>query len=686
MCGIAGLIAAGKIEKDLLRRMTDRLAHRGPDDHGLWLDPDSGIGLGHRRLSIIDLSPAGHEPMHSASGRFVVTFNGEIYNHRDLRERLENDRSAPPGGWRGHSDIETLLQAIDTWGLENALREAVGMFAFALWDRRERTLRLVRDRFGEKPLYYGWVQRDFVFGSELKALRAHPRFDNEIDRKALRLLTAQTYIHAPLSIYRRIFKLPPGCILTLTADAAAVPLDDPPTEGTSGAPSLSRYWSYRDVVQRGLAEPIRDEADALEELDRVLGHAVADQSIADVPVGVFLSGGIDSSTIAALYQRNSTRPVRTFSIGFENETYNEAPFARRVAEQLGTVHHEQILTERDALETIPLLPSMYDEPFADSSQIPTYLVSRMARADVTVALTGDGGDELFGGYYRHFYAPRLWQQINRVPTGIRAIGTPLSRLPTGLWSRAAGLLPGHGRSNVGAKIQKSLRVSAAARRFDDVYASFLDEWSLEASPVIGASGPGSTWDLDVAEGAGDEIRMMYCDAVSYLPGDILCKVDRAAMAVSLETRVPFLDHRVAEAAARIPIEFKIANGEGKQIVRKLLYREAPRELFDRPKSGFGIPIGHWLRGPLREWCEDLLNERRLAQEGWFEPTVVRGRWREHLSGRRDSTAAIWAILMFQSWLDEQRAPAIETGLADAHGAARELEGSAHQGTAGAAAF
>jgi len=685
MCGIAGLIAAGKIEEHLLRRMTDRLAHRGPDDHGLWLDPDSGIGLGHRRLSIIDLSPAGHEPMHSASGRFVVTFNGEIYNHRDLRSRLEKEQSAPPGGWRGHSDIETLLQAIDTWGLENALREAVGMFAFALWDRRERTLRLVRDRFGEKPLYYGWVQRDFVFGSELKALRTHPRFDNEIDRKALRLFTAQTYIQAPLSIYRRIFKLPPGCILTVTSGAAAVPLNDPPAEGASGALSLNRYWSYRDVVQRGLAEPIRDQADALEELDRVLGRAVADQSIADVPVGVFLSGGIDSSTIAALYQRNSTRPVRTFSIGFENDTYNEAPFARRVAEQLGTVHHEQILTERDALETIPLLPSMYDEPFADSSQIPTYLVSRMARSDVTVALTGDGGDELFGGYYRHFYAPRLWQQISRVPTGIRAIGTPLSRLPTGLWSRAAGLLPGHGRSNVGAKIQKSLRVSAAARRFDDVYASFLDEWSLETSPVIDAPGPGSTWDLEVAEGAGDEIRMMYCDAVSYLPGDILCKVDRAAMAVGLETRVPFLDHRVAEIAARIPIGFKIDSGEGKQIVRKLLYREAPRELFDRPKSGFGIPIGHWLRGPLREWCEDLLNEPRLAQEGWFEPSVVRARWREHLNGRRDSTAAIWAVLMFQSWLDEQRAPAIETGVAHALGSARELNGAARQDSAGAAA-
>ncbi len=685
MCGIAGLIAAAKVEEDLLRRMTDRLAHRGPDDQGLWLDPDSGIGLGHRRLSIVDLSPAGHEPMHSASGRFVVTFNGEIYNHRDLRSRLDSARATPPGGWRGHSDIETLLQAIDVWGLERALGEAVGMFAFALWDRRQRTLCLVRDRFGEKPLYYGWVQRDFVFGSELKALRTHPGFDNEIDRKALRLFTAQTYIHAPLSIYRRIFKLPPGCILTVASEAAGLPLDDPPAEGSSGGVSLNRYWCYRDVVRRGLADPIGEEAAALEELDHVLDRAVSDQSVADVPVGVFLSGGIDSSTIAALYQRRSTQPVRTFSIGFENQTYNEAPFARRVAEQLGTVHHEQILTERDALETIPLLPSMYDEPFADSSQIPTYLVSRMARSDVTVALTGDGGDELFGGYYRHFYAPRLWQQINRVPTRIRAIGTPLSRLPTGLWSRAGGLLPGHGRSNVGAKIQKSLRISAAARRFDDVYASFLDEWSLEASPVIDSPGPGSAWDLEVAEDAGDEIRMMYCDAVSYLPGDILCKVDRAAMAVSLETRVPFLDHRVAELAARIPIDFKIANGEGKQIVRKLLYREAPKELFDRPKSGFGIPIGDWLRGPLREWTEELLDERRLAREGWFDPGVVRRRWREHLTGRRDFTAAIWAILMFQSWLEEQDAPTSHMAIAAASSSVREWDDSATEGAADAAA-
>ena len=653
MCGIAGVISAGKVDEGLLRRMTDRLAHRGPDDQGYWTDEDAGIGLGHRRLSIVDLSPAGHEPMHSASGRFVVTFNGEIYNHQGIRARLEREASTPEGGWRGHSDIETLLQAIDVWGLEAALAAAVGMFAFALWDRRERTLQLVRDRFGEKPLYYGWVHRDFLFASELKAFRMHPRFDNDIDRQALQLFAARTYIPAPLSIYRRIFKLPPGCILTVGATGAATPLEEPPDEASSGALKLVRYWCYRDVVRRGLADPIHDEAEALAQLDLVLSRAIADQSVADVPVGMFLSGGIDSSTVAALYQRTSTQPVRTFSIGFEDESYDESKFARQVAERLGTVHHEQILTERDALETIPLLPSMYDEPFADSSQIPTYLVSRIARSEVTVALTGDGGDELFGGYYRHFYAPRMWGHVSRVPLPLRKLGAPLSRLPNSFWSKTGNLFPGGGRT-IGAKIQKGLRVAAAARRFDDVYASFLDEWSFEASPVRDGSGPGPAWELDVAEGTSNEIRMMYCDAVSYLPGDILCKVDRASMAVSLETRLPFLDHRVAETAARIPIGLKVADGEGKRIVRKLLYREAPRELFERPKAGFGVPIGDWLRGPLRGWAEELLDEGRLSREGWFDTAAVRRRWTEHLSGRRDSTAAIWAILMFQSWLGDQR--------------------------------
>jgi asparagine synthase (glutamine-hydrolysing) len=657
MCGIAGVWTSGRPSQALIRAMTRCLTHRGPDDMGLWSDAAARIALGHRRLSIVDLSPAGHQPMHSLDGRFVVVFNGEIYNHAEIRRELDRVRPGGSGDWRGHSDTETLIEAIAHWGLTGALDRAVGMFAFALWDRRARTLSLVRDRFGEKPLYYGWVGSDFLFASELKAFRSHPAFDGRIDRNALRLFASRTYVPAPFSIYCRIFKLLPGSILTVASDAAAEPLDVPPAEGGRGGLRLERYWSFRDVVRQGLREPIAKEEEALAELDRTLARSVAEQSMADVPVGMFLSGGIDSSAIAAFYQRSSRRPVRTFSIGFEDPRYNEAPFARRVAEQLGTVHHEQIVTERDALDVIPLLARMYDEPFGDSSQIPTYLVSRLARSEVTVALTGDGGDELFGGYYRHFYAPRLWRQISRLPRPVRALGGPLSRVPVQLWNHAAGLLPGHGRANLSLKIQKGLRVASSARSIDDVYESFLDEWSFSSPPVLGSDDPVGC-DLEVADGASDEVRIMYCDAVSYLPDDILCKVDRAAMAVSLETRVPFLDHRVAEVAARIPLRLKIAGGEGKMILRKLLYREAPRELFDRPKAGFAIPVGEWLRGPLRSWAEELLDERRLAREGWFDAAAVRRRWHDHLSGRRDSPPAIWAILMFQAWLDEQRSPAL----------------------------
>jgi asparagine synthase (glutamine-hydrolysing) len=656
MCGIAGLLSSREINSQLLLRMGDAIAHRGPDDSGFWINSDPDVGFVHRRLSIVDLSPHGHQPMHSADRRFVLDYNGEIYNHAHIRNELEANGVAPRLGWRGHSDTETLLQAIAVWGLESTLAKVVGMFSFALWDNQDRVLRLVRDRFGEKPLYYGWVGRDFVFSSELKALRVHPEFDNPVDRRALTLFVARTYVPAPYSIFRRIFKVPPACILTVPADAALVPLDEPPVEGRRTGLRLDQYWSYRAVVRNGLAEPISHDADAIAELDHALTRAVSDQSTADVPVGMFLSGGIDSSTIAAYYQRNSSRPIRTFSIGFEDSHYNEAPFAHRVAEKLGTVHHERIVTEKDALDVIPLLPRMYDEPFGDSSQIPTYLVSRLARSEVTVALTGDGGDELFGGYYRHFYTPRLWRHIRRLPRPVRTLGMPLSRVPAHLWSRAAGILSGHGRSNLGLKIQKGLRVASSARSIDDVYESFLDEWSFGSLPVLGG-GDHFGCDLNVAAGAPDEVRIMYCDAVTYLPDDILCKVDRAAMAVSLETRVPFLDHRVAEVAARIPINLKIAGADGKKILRKLLYRQAPRELFDRPKAGFAIPIGNWLKGPLRSWAEELLDERRLTQDGWFDAAAVRSRWHDHLTGRRDSPPAIWAILMFQAWLDEQRRPA-----------------------------
>ncbi len=658
MCGIAGIFGSRAADQDLLSQIGGALAHRGPDDQALWVDTKAGVAMVHRRLAIVDLSPAGNQPMVSANGRFVLCFNGEIYNHSEIRQQLEESGCARPGGWRGHSDTETLLEAIAHWGLARALERAVGMFALALWDRKERKLSLVRDRFGEKPLYYGWVGTDFVFASELKAIRAHPGFDCAIDRKALSLYASRTYIPAPYSIYKRVYKLPPGCVLTVPLQASAVPLDEPPREDSRGPLRLERYWSYREVLRSGLADPIEREVEALGELDSALARAVAGQSIADVPVGMFLSGGIDSSTIAALYQRNSSRPVRTFSIGFDNPRYNEAPFARRIAEYLGTVHHEQIVTEQDAMRVIPELPAIYDEPFADSSQIPTFLVSRMARSDVTVALTGDGGDELFGGYYRHFYAPRMWRRISRVPAPLRAIGAPLSRIPTRFWQGAGALLRVHGSAQVGRKIQKGLRVAASARTIDDVYASFLDEWSFAQPPVLHSASSSGRWDLELGGDAPDEARIMYCDAVSYLPDDILCKVDRAAMAVSLETRVPFLDHRVAAVAARIPTDMKIAGGEGKRIIRELLYRQVPRELLERPKAGFAVPVGDWLKGALRPWAESLLDEARLKSEGWFAVEAVRRRWNDHLNGRRDSTAAIWAILMFQAWLDEQRSPAL----------------------------
>lgn len=653
MCGIAGLFTLKRVEEETVRRLTRPIAHRGPDAEGIWIDAEAGIGFGHRRLSIVDLSPAGAQPMHSADGRLVINFNGEIYNHVELRGALEAEQAAPEGGWRGHSDTETFLEAIAHWGLQQALERSSGMFAFALWDRSSRTLRLVRDRFGEKPLYYGWCGGELLFGSELKALRAHPRFDHSIDRTALGLLTARGYIPAPRSIYRGIFKLPPASIVAIDAHGLATPLAEPPREGSASSVTLSTYWSYRDVVEAGLRHPVADEREAIDELERLLGRAIAGQSVADVPVGAFLSGGIDSSLVTALYQAHSARPVSSFSIGFERPDYNEAPFARAVADRLGTLHHEHILTEADALATIPSLPEIYDEPFADASQIPTFLVSRVARGKVTVALTGDGGDELFGGYNRHVVAPRLWARLRRIPRAVRRLAKPLSTLPTPWFERLGALLPGHGKAGLGARIQKGVSLSATARDADDVYSGFLDHWNGTGQPVLGNTDPALDADIALPATAPAAVRMMYRDAVAYLPDDILCKVDRASMAVSLETRIPFLDHRVAQFAARIPLERKIAGAQGKLILRELLDRHLPKSLFERPKAGFAVPVGAWLRGPLRDWAEDLLAPSRLASDGWFDVAAVGERWRDHLSGRRDSADAIWAILTFQAWLRRQ---------------------------------
>ena len=662
MCGIAGVIGPLAPSEVLVREMTRAIAHRGPDDEGLWIDPAAQVALGNRRLAIVDLSPAGHQPMQSADRRFVLTFNGEIYNHAEIRNEIEARGEEPEGGWRGHCDTETFLQAIAAWGLERALDRSIGMFAFALWDRKHRSLRLARDRFGEKPLYYGWVGKDFLFASELKAIRTHPAFDAPIDRQALRLFVSRGYIPAPLTIYRGIFKLEPGCILNLDAGAEKSPRNQPvrPGESTPGL-SCIRYWSYRDVLRAGLSDPIADEQEAIGILEPAIAQAVRQQSLADVPVGAFLSGGIDSSTIVALHRKYSGGRVETFTIGFEERAYSEAADARAVADFFGTRHHERIVTDREAREVIPRLPAIYDEPFADSSQIPTFLVSAFASERVKVALSGDGGDELFGGYNRYIGTARLWSAAKHLPRPLRAAANALlGQVPPPLWNGAAALATGRRLPpQVGFKVRKSLRTIARARRLDDLLAALLDEWDEEGTPVIGAERSDiGVAELDLGIAAPDPLRMMHSDAVGYLPDDVLCKVDRASMAVGLEVHVPFLDHRVAEAAARVVPGLKVRGGTGKHILRQLLYREAPSRLFDRPKAGFQVPVGEWIRGPLRDWAEALLDQRTIAGQGLLDPAAIVSRWQDHISGRHDSTAALWAVLMFQAWLETRNAPAV----------------------------
>lgn len=637
MCGIAGIVSTERVDRAFLTRMTDSMAHRGPDDKGVWIDRAADVGLGHRRLAVIDRSPAGHQPMVSSDGRYVLTFNGEIYNHTALRAEME---AAGKGEWRGRSDTETLIEAIACWGLAPTLIRCVGMFALGLWDRRDGTLFLARDRFGEKPLYYGRVGKNFLFASELKAVRLHPDFTNDIDRASLRIFAARGYVPAPRSIFEGIFKVEPGSILTL----------DTSREAGGAVPRIERYWSYRAAVENGLANPIADEDAALDELESALATAIKGQSVADVPVGTFLSGGIDSSTIVALYQKHISGKVRTYSIGFEEEKYNEAHFAMAVARHFGADHHERYVTAKEAQEVIPQLPAIYDEPFADPSQIPTLLMSRLAHEEVIVALSGDGGDELFGGYSRYVTAANLWGRLRRLPFPVRrAVGTVLNEVPSGAWDRLALAWPGrHRQQFAGAQLRRTLHRLKGAESLADVYRSFRDEWTGDGSPVIGASSEIGALELDLP-GAPDFVRMMYCDAVSYLPDDILCKVDRATMAHGLEARIPFLDHRVADVAARIDVGMKIRGGTGKNILRKLLFRHGPSHLFERPKAGFSVPVGEWIKGPLRPWAEDLLARDRLDREGYFSGDMVHRRWQDHLEGRRDATWSLWPVLMFQAW-------------------------------------
>ncbi|GFM66531.1 asparagine synthetase B [Pseudomonas cichorii] len=649
MCGIAGQLKWPRQSTEVslfneCARMADAIIHRGPDDHGVWVKPDAGIGLAHRRLSIVDLSPAGHQPMPSTSGRYVIAFNGEIYNHLELRNLLEQSGRAP--AWRGHSDTETLLAAFDTWGVEKALKQCIGMFAIALWDIEQKTLILARDRLGEKPLYYGWQgqgeQAVFLFGSELKALRAHPSFRASVDRNALTLYFRHNYIPAPHSIYEGIQKLQPGSILRVSLERPE--------------PEIQEYWSVRQTILDGSESRLAYRAphEAVNELDALLKSAVAQQMIADVPLGAFLSGGIDSSTIVALMQSQSSKPVKTFTIGFHEKGYNEAEHAKAVAKHLGTDHTELYVTPEEAMAVIPSLSAMYDEPFSDSSQIPTFLVSQLARQHVTVSLSGDAGDELFSGYTRYTAASGAWRKLSRLPLSLRkAAASSITALSPDTWSSLASWLPSaRFQHRFGDKLHKGAGVLGSTS-IDQLYHGLVSHWSSPEELVIGGHEPQTllTGNMPDLKGLDSVERMMALDLLTYLPDDILTKVDRASMAVTLESRVPMLDHRVVEFAWKLPQSLKQRDGVGKWALRQVLYRYVPQSLIDRPKMGFGVPIDAWLRGPLREWAEELLDESRLRQEGYLRPEPIRQKWAEHLSGSRNWAYHLWDILMFQAWLE-----------------------------------
>jgi asparagine synthase (glutamine-hydrolysing) len=646
MCGIVGFVdgsTASPAEemRAIVGRMSASLIHRGPDDGGVWADPASGVALGHRRLSILDLSPEGHQPMRSADGRFVIVFNGEIYNFAELRDALESAGHR----FRGHSDTEILLAGFCEWGFEQTLKKSVGMFAIALWDTSGRTLYLARDRMGEKPLYYGWQQGVFIFCSELKALRAHPACHADIDRNSVTLLMRYGHVPAPYSIYRGIHKLPPGTFLALNCQ-----------NGTVGdLPAPREYWSARECAEAGSANPLSaSDAEATGALEQLLRESIRLQMVADVPLGAFLSGGIDSSTVVALMQAQSTRRVKTFSIGFHEQGYNEAQHAKAVARHLGTDHTELYVTADEAMTVIPSLPRLYDEPFADSSQIPTYLVAQLARRHVTVSLSGDGGDELFCGYPRYDTANQAWNAVRSMPgfvqTGIRAL---LSTAPSGLLNAALQLsspsLTRRRRSRSEWKQVTSVLESSG----EAFYRGFVSDCLEPSALVCGGAEPRdaftdkSRW----AKLSDFRQRMTYLDAICYLPNDILVKVDRAGMSVSLETRMPLLDHRVVEFAWRVPMTLKHRHGQGKWLLRQVLHKYVPKELVDRPKMGFGLPIDSWLRGPLREWADGLLAESRLKSEGYFDAALVRQAWNAHLTGRIEQHPLLWNVLMFQSWLE-----------------------------------
>jgi len=653
VCGLAGFLQTGGGDQArmqaMAQAMADTLSHRGPDDSDAW--SEDACALGHRRLSVIDLSPHGRQPMLSHDGRWAIVYNGEFYNYRQLRADLEHFDPGLIGTWRGTSDTEVFLEAVSRWGVDGAARQANGMFAFALWDRRERLLHLGRDRLGEKPLYYAWMGKNFLFGSELKALRAHPSFNAGIDRGALALYMRHNYVPAPYSIYQGVAKLPPASLLTIS----------PARPGHSPQPRV--YWSVRQACEAGVAQPyLGGEEEALAELEELLKESVEMRMVADVPLGAFLSGGIDSSTVVALMQAISARPIKTFSIGFTEEAYDEAPYAKAVARHLGTEHTELYVTPAEAMAVIPKLPQLYDEPFSDSSQIPTFLVAQLARRHVTVSLSGDAGDELFGGYDRYAWGQHIWGRVGWLPyPGRRLSAAILEALPQGLLS--SGLkplkrwLPEAAFRRDPGELAQRVAAYLRVRRPEDMYRRLVSHWRPEDGLVIGSEEPATLLSDSSQWPAFSNffLRMMYFDLLTYLPDDILVKVDRAAMAVSLESRIPLLDHRVVELAWRMPLSLKVKHGKGKWLLRRLLYKYVPPELVERPKKGFGVPIDHWLRGPLKDWAAELLAPERIQSQGYLNAPVVQKAWQEHQERTKDWHYWLWDVLMFQLWLEENPA-------------------------------
>ena len=649
MCGFVGYIdGAGSFNNQLIYKMMQPISHRGPNDRGVYIDSQKKLALGHNRLSILDLSDAGKQPMMSKSGRYVIAYNGEVYNYQAIGKELEHYGIQ----FQGHSDTEVIIASIEQWGLHQALNKFVGMFAFALWDQQRNCLSLVRDRIGIKPLYFGWMNGTLLFSSELKALRPHPHFKNDIDLNALQLFLKLNYVPAPVSIYKGIFKLRPGCIHEFKFDATMKNCKE----------NEKPYWILSDIIKNAHGQCNHlNEAAIEKQLEDLLKKAIACRLISDVPLGAFLSGGVDSSTVVALMKECSSTTVKTFSIGFYEHDYNEAIYAKQIAQYLNTDHTELYVSSDEARSVIPLLPEIYDEPFADSSQIPTYLVSKLAKTNVTVSLSGDGGDELFGGYNRYYWGNTIWRLIGKVPPSSRNLMTQtLLNMSPSQWNRLFNLLSVSVRkklipNNIGDKIHKFAHTMYQTNDSNEFYDRMVSFWHFRENVVIRKSNNNDLMPFAIHE--SHELkdfanRMMLSDMMTYLPDDILVKLDRASMAVSLEARVPLLDHRVIEMAWSIPLSMKIKGNQGKRILKQILYKYVPKHFIERPKMGFGVPIGKWLRGPLKDWAFDLMNEQRLKQEGFLNYQPIIKKWNDHQSGIRNWQDHLWGVLMFQAWLNK----------------------------------